>query len=103
MLRERDTMGGKDDHDDLNTQRVRVLEDLSLAGEVIAQYQNEKWQSLETWAGDLLDAMLASQSHTTTYLRHPNWSLRLTALLLLDDRWQAVPSIAKDYADMVMT
>jgi hypothetical protein len=91
------------DGDDLQSLRAQVLEDLSLAGAVFEQYHSKKWQSLETWAGNLLDAMLASQGQTATQLRHPNWSVRLTALLLLDDRWHAVPSIADAYADMVMT
>ncbi len=89
--------------DDAQAQRLRIREDLSLASEVMEQYRNKRWQSLETWAGDQLDAMLASRSQTETCLRHTNWSLRLTALLLLDDRWQAVPSLANDFAGMVLT
>src|SRR5262245_23518695 len=95
--------GREDDHNDFKAQRVRALEDLRLAEQVFKEYRNKKWESLESWAGDLLVAMLVRQSDTAKHLQHPNWSIRLAALLLLDDRWQGVATMAEAYADIVMT
>jgi hypothetical protein len=73
----------------------RAVADVKEAQDLLAAYNKAGRNTIESWAGELLQPMLHNRSQTEKLLSHQDVMVRLAALVVIKDYWPAAADMVK--------